>query len=391
MRLEAVKSLIVSKPGESRHAHLRPLPLQKMNHITHLQTSNLCLAEIDYLSRQILETKSELHSIVCRNIETWCDTRRFSFGLIQMHPYLCQIQFHFMEDGRSGFASIHNGIPSTATSVRNEKPLSAMIRSFSLTSIRDSECMEQRNLLIVMEEIENNRDEVYSQQDIDLVEQTKGIMLDSWHKLERSLLSKYQIFSSLHDLDHLEFGFCYAWTPDIWRNCFGQIILASPALNSLSLHGWDQLGKLEKVNSKSSTIQPIRADAEVAIAECFESMSELKHLKLVDFSIGPGLLRAGRSISKSIQYLEIIFSKSFVRYLTESADVWLLMGPLKEFIVSAFPSKGITLKRRVDIRLHPNLIYIINHTQYFIEQPFLKSIQTSLEEPNVQVQLSEYY
>lgn len=296
-----------------------------------------------------------------------------------------------MENGSSGFASIHNSASCAAIKVANGTPLSSMIRLFSLTSIRDSECLEQRDLLSLMEEIENNRDEVYSQQDIDAIEQKKSALLESWYELDRYLLLKYKTFSGLYDLRRLEYGFCYAWTPDVWRNCFGQIILASPSLNSLSLHGWDQLGKLEKVASKSSTIQPIRADAELAIAECFESLSELKHLKLVDFSIGPGLFGAGKSISSSLEYLEIIFSKSFIRYLTESGDVWLLIGPVKEFIVCACSSKNTTLKRRVDIRLHPDLIDIINHNEFFLEQPFLKSIQTSLEELNVEVKLFEYH
>jgi hypothetical protein len=381
MRLEAVRSLTVAKPSETRHAHLRPLPLEKLKHITHLQTSNLCLAEIDYLLHQIIGTKSELHSIICRNIETWCFTRLFDFDLILMHPSLRRIQYHFLDDGRFGYASIHN-----STNLKGNS-LSETIRSFSLTSIRDSECMQQLNLLKSMEDFENGRDEDYDQQDINMIEKRKSDLLESWYVLEIFMLSKYKILSDLRDLEHFEYGFCYAWTPDVWRDCFGKVLAASPALNSLGLHGWDQLGKLVKAGSKSSTIQPIRADAEFAIAECFENLTDLRHLKLVDFSIGPGLIRAGKSISKSVQYIEIIFSNTFVPYLAESADVWLLMGPVKEFIVSAFSNKDTTLKRHVDIRLHPDLIDAIRRNEFFIEQPFLKSIKTSLEGFNVQVTL----
>lgn len=363
-----------------------------MTHITHLYTSNLCLAEIEYLSHQIVETKSKLDTLICKNIETWCNTRRFSSDMIQVHQHLRHVQFHFSQDGRSGFAPIHD--KSKLIEGQEDKGESSTIKSFSLTSIRDDELTEQREILIWMEEVENDSDEVYFQEEIEQVDQRKRMLMELWHQTEQILIKKYQFFASLHGLERLEFGFCYTWTPTIWRDKFKKVIEASPSLNRLSLHGWDQLGKLEKMGSRSSTMQPTRVNAEAAIAECFELMPNLSSLQLVDFSVGPGLLKGGKLISETIQHIDIIFTRTFLRYFTEPpTDVWLLLGPLTEFIVSAFSLVKSTTNatRTATIRLHPDLLNEVQRNPFFIEEPFLKSIQDSLQDTNVQVNLVHYY
>lgn len=383
-----MKTLILSKPSESRHAHLRPLPFESLSHITHLETRNLCLAEIDFLCKQLQEAHAILLSIICKSIETWCDTRRFSFEIIRNHAQLQHVFFQFMEDGQSGFASFHS-VPASTTSLFENRP---KYRTLTLTSIRDTESTEQRRLLSLMEEIENDRDEVYTQEDIDQVERKRDLLMEDWHHLEIPLLQKYAFFSNISHLEHLAFGTCYAWTPVIWRKVFQQVIISSPELTTLELHGWDQLGKLERAGCHSSTIQPVRADAEEAIAESFELMPQLTLLRLVDFSIGPGLLKAGKYISNSLQHLEVVFSKSFVRYFTEPADVWLLVGPLKEFILAAFPTLQNQKKTRtVNIYLHTDLIHEIKHNQYFKDEPLLESLQDNLKDVNVQVNLKEIH
>ncbi|KAG2235582.1 hypothetical protein BDF21DRAFT_396040 [Thamnidium elegans] len=377
-RLQAVRTVTLSKPSETRHAHLRPLPFFSMTQIRNLYTSNLCLAEIEYLSQQIVATKSELNLLSCINIETWCDTKRFSSDLIQAHPYLNHVQFQFSQDGHSGFASIHN------RAVLQLERWPPSIKVFSLTSVRDSESIEQRNMLVTLADIENDRDEVYYQHEIEQIEQKKNIILQGWYYLEKALIDKYKFFSSLNGLERLEFGFCYAWTPDVWRHCFGKVIRASPDLYYLSLHGWDQLGKLTKMGGHSSTIQPIRADAEKAIHDCFEMIPHLTCLQLVDFSIGSGLFNIGNHLSKSIQHLEIEFTKTFARYFTESADLWLLIGPLKEFISSVF-STHMPIKRSVTIRLDSDLLNQVENSSFFAQEPFLQSIKLSLADKNVEI------
>ncbi|KAI9483642.1 MAG: hypothetical protein EXX96DRAFT_606617 [Benjaminiella poitrasii] len=388
-RLKAVRSLIVSKPTESRHAHLSPLPLNPLAHITCLQTSNLCLAEIKHLAQYIFsKSESGLHFLVCKNIETWCDTERFNFKLIQGHPHLRQVQFSFMEDGHSGFASIHNLLPLSADITQTISPA---IQTFTLVNIRDAECFDQHNLLALLEEAENDRYEVYSQEEDTQYEEKINLLMEAWHDAERSLLRKYKVFSNLSSLKNFEFGFCYAWTPNVWRNVFGKALAQNPQLRRLTLHGWDQLAKLEKLGSKSSTIQPIRVDAESAIAECFESLPNLNSLKLVDFIIGPGLLRAAKHMSHSIQHLDIVFGKTLLRYINEPAGVWLLLGPLKEFIISTFSKRLPDKIRTITIHLHPILFDEVESVPFFSDTPLLKSIQESINDPNVQIKLIENY
>lgn len=379
-RLQAVRNVTLSKPSETRHAHLRPLPFFSMKQIRNLYTSNLCLAEIEYISQQIVRTKSELNLISCTNIETWCDTKRFSSDLIQVHPNLSYVQLQFCQDGHSGFASIHN------RAVLQQEKWSPSIKVFSLTSVRDSESIEQRNMLVSIADIEDERKELYYPQDIDQLEQKKNIIMQGWYYLERGLVDKYKFFATLNGLERLEFGFCFAWTPDVWRECFGKVVTASPDLSYLSLHGWDQLGKLTKMGGQSSTMQPIRVDAEKAIRECFEMIPRLTCLQLVDFSIGSGIFNAGNHLSKSIIHLEIEFTKTFARYFNEPADLWLLIGPLKEFICSVF-SLNTSIKRSVTIRLDPDLLHQVESSPFFIEEPFLKSIQLSLKDKNVEIKL----
>ncbi|OBZ87407.1 hypothetical protein A0J61_04547 [Choanephora cucurbitarum] len=386
-RLEAVRTLMVAKPIESRHAHLRPLPFSGLTHVTHLYTFNLCLAEIEYVSQQLKSTRME--ELVCNHIETWCDMRRFSFDLIQCHPYLRHVQFRFMEDGHSGFASIHN---SHRLSGEKQTELSLLpIESLQIVSIRDAECLEQRSLLVVMEEIENDRDEVYSQQDIDRLEHKQHILIESWHLLESALYQKYQFLSCLHQLKHLELGSCYAWAPKVWRYCFKKAIESSPQLKHLGLHGWDQIGRFEKMGSKSSAIEPIRADAESAILECFQSLKELASLELVDFSVGSGLLQAGPLLAPTIQHVRIAYSRSSIRYISEPADVWLLIGPLKEFLISLFSGTTQHKNRWIELQFHSDLIKQIQHNMFFSKEPFLDSLQASLKsQENVHISLSEY-
>jgi hypothetical protein len=258
-----------------------------------------------------------------------------------------------------------------------------------ISNIRDEQAAYQREILGNLEGIENDRVEINNDIQMVLFERQKNREMRKWDHYETELIKKYQFLSSLNFLERFEFGYCYAWTPAMWRECFGKAIKASPFLSRLVLNGWDQLGKLEKAGSQSSTIQPIRIDAEDAIAECFEFMNHLTRLKLIDFSIGTGLLKSSTFISKSIQRLDIVFTKSFLRHFTEVADIWLLLGPLKEFVLDTF-SKQSDIKRTVTIRLHPDLMIELKRHPFFIEEPLLESIQIAVQDPNVKVDLLEY-
>lgn len=381
--LAAVKYLYISKPNETRHSHPKSLPLNALINVTHIETSNLCLAEIGHLSREIKVITSNIESITCNNIETWCDTRQFSADLFSAHPHLNQVYFSFNEDGHSGFASIHNAPESTM-------PISNDIRSLVLTSIRDDEDINQHDILEKMQIVETNMDEVFSQEQIQQVEQQKSNLLQIWSDIEQDLLKKYAYLTNIKNLERLDFGFCYAWTPAMWRN-FRCLAESNPNLKYLGLHGWDQLGKLGKFASRSSTFQPIRADAESAIAECFKAMPNLITVKLVDFAIGPGLFTAGRHIAKSICNISIIFSKYFLKYLSEQADIWHLMGPIKEFVQFSFAEKCLQDNTSsCYIYLHPDLLDRVNNSPFFKQEPLIDLIQGAVEGKNVNVKLTEY-
>lgn len=381
-RLENVKTLLISKPIESRHAHLTSLPFTLLPNVNSMYTFNLCLAEIEFLSQQFQETKAQLHTLVCDHIETWCDMKNFSLRMVENLSQLTRAEFKFAQDGRSGFASMHS------RSYLYESPPNKL-KEFSVTCIHDEEVDEQLGLIHQLEHMERNREELYTQRDIDQANTKRVLVLRAWRHNNLELLNKYQFFYSLKNMKRFEFGFCYAWTSQMWRECFKSVIVASPHLMHLSLHGWSQLGKLVKTGVRSATVQPFRVDAEEAIAECFETMGELKSLKLVDFSVGPGLLRGANAISKSIQHLEIIFTKYFVKYIAEPADVWLLFGPMKEFILAAFSSQS-TEKRTVIIHLQKELLYQINNSAIFSDEPLLPSIQAALQGDNVEIKLLEY-
>ncbi|CEP19476.1 hypothetical protein [Parasitella parasitica] len=378
--LASVKHLYISKPIETRHGHPKSLPLNALTHVTHLETSNLCLAEIGHISQELKLITPDIISITCNNIETWCDTRQFSTNLFSAHPRLNKICFRFNEDGHSGFSSIHN-VPEEAIPVLND------IKSFVLTSVRDYEDVEQHDVLGKMQIVENNMDEVFSQEQILQVEQQKSSLLLVWSDIEQRLLKKYRYLASVKNLEHLDFGFCYAWTPAMWRN-FRSLAKSNPNLKYVGLHGWDQLGKFA---SRSSTFQPIRADAESAIAECFEAMPNLITLKLVDFAIGPGLFAAGRYIAKSICDIDIIFSKYFLKYLNEQADVWHLVGPIKEFLQCAFAVERLQGDTRTcSICLHPDLKDRVNISIFFKEESLVDMIQSAIKGKNVTVKLPKY-
>ncbi|KAG1463693.1 hypothetical protein G6F46_001667 [Rhizopus delemar] len=369
--LSAVTHLTVSKPSEHRHAHFTPLPFENLPSVTHLETRNLCLAEIEYLSRQL--DKKQLLSIVCENIETWCDTKRFCFDLVYAHPHLQTAYMNFAEDGNSGFASmIDLSLPTI------HKPDN--MRQFVLTSIRDGQSSEQKNIISKMEQAEMEMEEFY-QGHLEWVEKLRVNLERVWYELEKTVVDKYSPLAKLRHLSHLEFGFCHSWTSKVWTECFYPLI--SPDLRYLSLHGWDQLGKLGKVGSQCLTIEPIRMKAEDAIASCFEVMPNLRCLQLVDFSIGFGLLKASRTMHQ-VMNLDIVFTELFVKYFTEPADVWLLTGPLEEFILNIFHEPR-TVRGYVSIRLHPKLIREIEMNEFFKDEPFLSNTGKALQRVNVSI------
>lgn len=358
-RLEAVRYLIVSKPSESRHAHLRSLPIENMTHITHLYTYSLCLAEIEYLCSQIVKSsQSTLRSISCRDIETWCDTKRFTFEMIQQHEKIEHVLFQFRQDGHSGFASINTY--STVIQCSNPTPC---INSFTVTSVRDEETIDQRNLMTLIEVTEGSQDECYSQQDLDELESKKNNLLEEWTTIESRLLKKYHYISLLDGLKHLEIGFCYSWTPQVWNKCLGKYAKAS-TIKELSLHGWDQLGKIGRFAGNSIIMEPIRIEAETAIMDCLCEMHQLKSLQLVDFSIGPGLIKAAHSLCGQIDDIDIIYSQSFSKYLTDPEDIWMIFGPLKDFLITLFPQPE-KMKSNVTLHLHSSIVMALHNISWF--------------------------
>ncbi len=382
-RLQHIRTLVVSKPIESRHTHHRPLPFSTPPNLQELYTKNLCLSEIKFLTEIYDTANMPLTTLVCTDIETWCDYERFDYEMFFPTHALRRVEFRFIQDG--GFGSVHGN----SCLRKSHQELPTKIRHLVISNIRDEQAAYQREILGNLEGIENDRVEINNDIQMVLFERQKNREMRKWDHYETELIKKYQFLSSLNFLERFEFGYCYAWTPAMWRECFGKAIKASPFLSRLVLNGWDQLGKLEKAGSQSSTIQPIRIDAEDAIAECFEFMNHLTRLKLIDFSIGTGLLKSSTFISKSIQRLDIVFTKSFLRHFTEVADIWLLLGPLKEFVLDTF-SKQSDIKRTVTIRLHPDLMIELKRHPFFIEEPLLESIQIAVQDPNVKVDLLEY-
>ena len=382
-RLKSVQTLVLSKPLESRHAHWRTLPFTQLPYICNIYCFNLCLAEIELLSSQILMAKSILKSLVCINVETWCHTRSFSADIIQRHRDLNRVAFRFKQNGLIGFSSLHS--PSALPQMR----LSSEITHFILTSVHDDETRMQRATLTDLERVENSRNELYYDHDLEQIEELKQELLKSWSLVEEALIDKYYFISTLSNLTHLEFGFCYAWTPKMWREIIGKVVLASPQIKHLSLHGWDQLGRLEKLGNQSTSIQLIRVDAEMAIAELLQSMPHLITLRLTDFSVGPGLLNGGPFLSKTLKNLEIVYTRTMSKHFTEPADSWLLLGPLKEFITSIFSSFHIK-RRSANIYLHPKLMNDVQRSSYFVEDPFVESIQNALCDFNVDLKCLNY-
>ncbi|CAO3687542.1 unnamed protein product [Rhizopus stolonifer] len=362
--LHKITHLKVSKPNKHRHAHFTPLPFENLSSVAHLETENLCLAEIEYLSHQL---NPKLLSIVCGNIETWCDTKRFCFDLVYVHPHLQTAYMDFAEDGNSGFAPMVE-LAKIAVNVPD-------IKKFALTSIRDGHNRVQKDIMNKIEKTENDVDMHYI--DPEFIREKREKLLRIWNELENAIVEKYIPLAKLKHLTHLAFGFCTSWTPKVWTECF--LPLASSELRHLSLHGWDQLGKMGKFGCQSSTIQSIRFEAENAIADCFESMTNLQSLQLVDFSIGSGLLQASIKMDQ-IVYLDIMFTDLYVKFFTGPFDVWLLTEPLEEFILNVFREKKAD-KRHVCIRLHPKLFTEIERSKPF-EEPFLLNIKNALQQAN---------
>lgn len=379
-----MRTLVIKKRIEGRHTHYVHLPFGLIPTVNHLYTTNLCLAEIEYLQSLIASNLSPISTLVCNNIEPWCDTRRFTLDLISPADFIRRCEFRFAEDGSSGYGSVHE-FPGIT---RHTYPAVKLIE-LVIANLRDEEAGKQRNVLRELQDAENDRDELQSEVMAQFFTEQTTRLMEEWNDLDATIVNKYSPFEHYSNLVKLEIGFCYAWTPAMWRVRFGALIKRSPALTSLVLSGWDQLGKIDKVGNQSSTIQPIRIDAEEAISECFESMSQLTRLKLIDFSVGPGLIKCAKHMAKSIRHLDIVFTKRFLRHFTEASDTWLLLGPLKEFILDTFSQQN-HIKRSATIHLHSDLLTELKKNPFFIEEPLLESIKVALKDTKVKVDLLEY-
>ncbi|KAI9249323.1 hypothetical protein BY458DRAFT_559969 [Sporodiniella umbellata] len=358
--LSKIKHIQVSKPEESRHAHLLPIDFSGLTAITALETHNLCLAEIQYLSYQF---NSKLSSIVCKNIETWCDTKRFCFDLIYMHSHLKTVDISFADNGNTGFASIlEKG--STTTKMPD-------IKKFTLNSVRDSQTGDQRDIMKRIDEVENDMDMYYI--DPESIQIRLNNLLRTWDELELASIERYSPLAKLRNLSHLAFGSCYSWTSKVWLRCF--LPLSTKHLTHLSISGWDQLGKDGKIAPQNLTLQPIRSEAENAIAHCFGSMQRLKYFKLTDFAVGPGLLQASTRLTH-ITYLDIVFNDRYIKL----TNVWLLLESVRQFTLNVFREKR-SFGRFVRISLHVSLTEETEKVGHY--KGFLICLQSELQKNNV--------
>jgi hypothetical protein len=135
-------------------------------------------------------------------------------------------------------------------------------------------------------------------------------------------------------------------------------------IKELSLHGWDQLGKIGRFAGNSIIMEPIRIEAETAIMDCLCEMHQLKSLQLVDFSIGPGLIKAAHSLCGQIDDIDIIYSQSFSKYLTDPEDIWMIFGPLKDFLITLFPQPE-KMKSNVTLHLHSSIVMALHNISWF--------------------------
>lgn len=141
------------------------------------------------------------------------------------------------------------------------------------------------------------------QEKITMEEQRSG-----YAQLQQSLDMKYRSLGQLRNLRALTFGRCNAWTADIWRKCLSA---CAPKLEFLSLAGWDGKSRIqdtpdERLKAREELPgEPPISLAERAIADGFALMSEIRHIQLVKFYIGHGVVQGIKRLLQNNPDLEI--------------------------------------------------------------------------------------
>lgn len=100
-----------------------------------------------------------------------------------------------------------------------------------------------------------------------------------WDAMEETLVRKYWVLTTLHNLTNLALDNCKGFTARVWREC---VTPCTRQLKRLSLCGWDR-GR----ESPGSA----RDDMELALAELFAGLLELETLTLTHFEASPGVVR----------------------------------------------------------------------------------------------------
>jgi hypothetical protein len=102
--------------------------------------------------------------------------------------------------------------------------------------------------------------------------------------MEETLVRKYWVLTTLHNLTDLALDNCTGYTARVWREC---VTPCTKQLKRLSLCGWDGDGSRE---SPVAVRHDAMDDVEMALAELFAGLVELETLSLIHFKVSPGVV-----------------------------------------------------------------------------------------------------
>jgi hypothetical protein len=139
-------------------------------------------------------------------------------------------------------------------------------------------------------------------------------LIQLWKTMEETLVRKYWVLTTLHNLTDLALDNCTGFTARVWREC---ITPCTKHLKRLSLCGWDGDGSRESpVVTRDNAV--MMDDVEMALAELFAGLVvELESLTLINFKGSPGVIHGLTQLAQQkkkvpvLSYLDDKLQKSF--------------------------------------------------------------------------------
>jgi hypothetical protein len=299
----------------------------KKSPFTHLQ--QLHLFDMDLVDiASLVDWTHHIETLTCENIHV-SKNGYFSMPNFATMRNLKKLKLHFAR--RSYLSCTHFSLSSTSRPIVNTLPTSLEeLEIFNVYNDEEYKIQPQDIVTAARSWLNPNTRNVQ----IEESGQSPVETCDQWNRIERTLVSKYNMLSCLTRLTSLSLDNTSSFTAKVWREC---LVPCGSNLVYLSLSGWsihtrespqDMIRRIQLAQEQSKQLEEMIEGVEMAFSEFISSLACVKEITLDDFVCGQGLVRG----------LNLLNKKSETTHCIENEDQHLighyLNIPLYNFKIS---------------------------------------------------------